>query len=640
MASPSKRRRVASGGASGEVEELRTQLQQEQLHHQVAMLKLKEEAEKQQRLKRNLDWQQQQNDEHIRDRASEREEALKARYELESKHRVTEQAVRELKEQLAACESQARDRDSAVKHEKQGAEGLREESTHLHQRNAELQARNAEMQETLQEMCRKEPTQVGSEGASALLGGGRGGSAAMPVSSDTPDVTELREELRAKERQARELERVVKAQRAEIANEQLLRQQVAELKEQRDRARAASASHVEVQEQLKAMEEQRQVFAQAFAAFEAEGGAGAGSSAPMSASADLSQLKDGVLRTLQRLRREQLRVAESEGKWKVGKQEAQLKRDSAQDQLGAESRRRKDAESLAAEQAAKAERLAQENLQLSRKCERLQSNLRQLDASLETTVASDDSAAADALAQKDRRVVTLEEMLKEAEKCAESARSEAEALAPRSVLAKETERVEELQKECTALHEQIRRLEKSLERSETENAEMDVRLGRGEFNRATTKIVHFANNPTAQAKENSVATLRRENAELKAQLSERAHSFKSGLTPGSALHKSRESASDKGQGSADHATHLNRLKQVCACCVRAPHDRRHQRRLGREPPFSPAGHCFPFLTQPNPRRSLCRCFASRCSSCATLSTASLATKLTCNWRRRPARLPS
>ena len=565
MSSAKKRRRDGDGG--DDVEELKEQLQKEQLHHQMALLKLREEEEKQTRLSRNLQFQQQQNEEHIRDRAKEREEAVKVRYELESKQRASEKLVRELREQLGASESQMRELDSALQHEKESANSVRDDSTDTRQRNTELQARVEELQQTLQEMCRQGPSQAASLGAAVPHSDCVAGAA----SGDATDVTGLREELRSKERQVRELERVVKTQRAELANEQLLRQQVAELKEQRDRARTGSASHVETQENLKAFSKQRQSFAEAFAAFEVESGGGAATAAVPSAAAastDLSQLQDDVMRTLHRMRREQLRVMQSEGKWKTGKQEAERQRNSAQEQLRAESRRRKDAESGAAEQTAKADGLVKLNEQLGRKCERLQSTLRQLDASLENVTASDNSAAGDALAQKDRRIAALETQLAETEQCAEAARSEAEKLVPREVLTKEAERVQELQNEAAALQEKVLGLEKALERSETENAAMDLRLGRGEFNPATTKVVHFANNPTTQAQERVVANLRREIEDLTAQLAERAQSFKSGLTPGSAMHKPRESASDRGQAAADPAVHTHRLKQVClAACL-------------------------------------------------------------------------
>ncbi|KAG7402311.1 Mitotic spindle assembly checkpoint protein MAD1 [Phytophthora boehmeriae] len=140
---------------------------------------------------------------------------------------------------------------------------------------------------------------------------------------------------------------------------------------------------------------------------------------------------------------------------------------------------------------------------------------------LETYGKDLDDKEANELAAK--RVALLESSLKQSQELIKGMESTQKAMATPAAIKKYEARIERLEKALADSKQENGKLSKHLEKAEMELAIFEKRLGRGEFNVETTKIVHLAVNPTqemlkSKAKSNDVEKLQQENAALRARL--------------------------------------------------------------------------------------------------------------------------
>ncbi|CAH0515086.1 unnamed protein product [Peronospora belbahrii] len=123
-----------------------------------------------------------------------------------------------------------------------------------------------------------------------------------------------------------------------------------------------------------------------------------------------------------------------------------------------------------------------------------------------------------------KRVALLESSLKDSQALIEGMESTQKSMATPAAVKKYEGRIERLEKALADAKQENVRLTKHLERAEMELVVFEKRLGRGEFNVETTKIVHLAVNPTREllqqrkAKSTDIENLRQENKALRARL--------------------------------------------------------------------------------------------------------------------------
>lgn len=78
--------------------------------------------------------------------------------------------------------------------------------------------------------------------------------------------------------------------------------------------------------------------------------------------------------------------------------------------------------------------------------------------------------------------------------------------------------IDMLEKKLGNTQQENARLTKLLEKAEKEIAVFENRLGRGEFNAETTKVVHLSVNPTSETLSSQLSALRQENESLRSRL--------------------------------------------------------------------------------------------------------------------------
>ncbi|DBA03395.1 TPA: hypothetical protein N0F65_002803 [Lagenidium giganteum] len=122
-----------------------------------------------------------------------------------------------------------------------------------------------------------------------------------------------------------------------------------------------------------------------------------------------------------------------------------------------------------------------------------------------------------------RRTELLESSLKKAEELIKKMESSQKEMATPVAIKKYEGRIARLEREAAELKQQNSGLKKHLEKAEMDLAVYEKRLGKGEFNVETTKIVHLAVNPTFELLRNKVdsnqlAQLRKENEILRARI--------------------------------------------------------------------------------------------------------------------------
>uniref|UniRef100_M4B946 Mitotic spindle assembly checkpoint protein MAD1 n=1 Tax=Hyaloperonospora arabidopsidis (strain Emoy2) TaxID=559515 RepID=M4B946_HYAAE len=132
----------------------------------------------------------------------------------------------------------------------------------------------------------------------------------------------------------------------------------------------------------------------------------------------------------------------------------------------------------------------------------------------------DDEAGDDSTS---KRVALLESALKQSEELITSMELAQQSMATPAIVKRYEARIERLEKALAHIEQDNGGLRKHLEKAEMELAVFEKRLGKGEFNVETTKIVHLAVNPTrellqSKATSNDVENLRRENEALRARL--------------------------------------------------------------------------------------------------------------------------
>lgn len=141
---------------------------------------------------------------------------------------------------------------------------------------------------------------------------------------------------------------------------------------------------------------------------------------------------------------------------------------------------------------------------------------------LETYGKDPDDQEANELSTK--RVALLESSLKQSQELLKGMESTQKSMATPAAVKKYEARIERLEKALADAKQENGNLTKHLEKAEMELAVFEKRLGRGEFNVETTKIVHLAVNPTrellqSKAKSSDIEMLRQENEALRARLS-------------------------------------------------------------------------------------------------------------------------
>ncbi|RLN55728.1 hypothetical protein BBJ28_00011713 [Nothophytophthora sp. Chile5] len=122
-----------------------------------------------------------------------------------------------------------------------------------------------------------------------------------------------------------------------------------------------------------------------------------------------------------------------------------------------------------------------------------------------------------------KRVALLESSLKQSQELIKGMESTQKVMATPAAVKKYEARIERLEKALADAKHENGNLSKHLEKVEMELAIFEKRLGRGEFNVETTKIVHLAVNPTHEmlqnrAKLSDIEKLRQENALLRSKL--------------------------------------------------------------------------------------------------------------------------
>ncbi|KAI9921115.1 hypothetical protein PsorP6_002128 [Peronosclerospora sorghi] len=127
-----------------------------------------------------------------------------------------------------------------------------------------------------------------------------------------------------------------------------------------------------------------------------------------------------------------------------------------------------------------------------------------------------------------KRVALLESSLKQSQELIESMESTHKILSTPATVKNYESRIEELEKALADAKQENGKLIKHLEKAEMELAVFEKRLGRGEYNVETTKIVHLAINPTREllqvkAKSNDIEKLRQENEAPCASLNKCTH---------------------------------------------------------------------------------------------------------------------
>ncbi|KAG7388713.1 Mitotic spindle assembly checkpoint protein MAD1 [Phytophthora pseudosyringae] len=142
---------------------------------------------------------------------------------------------------------------------------------------------------------------------------------------------------------------------------------------------------------------------------------------------------------------------------------------------------------------------------------------------LETYGKDPDDQEASELSTK--RVALLESSLKQSQELIKGMESTQKSMATPAAVKKYEARIERLEKVLADAKQENGNLTKHLEKAEMELAIFEKRLGRGEFNVETTKIVHLAVNPTREllqnkAKSSDIEKLRQENEALRARLNQ------------------------------------------------------------------------------------------------------------------------
>ncbi|RLN58983.1 hypothetical protein BBJ29_001483 [Phytophthora kernoviae] len=122
-----------------------------------------------------------------------------------------------------------------------------------------------------------------------------------------------------------------------------------------------------------------------------------------------------------------------------------------------------------------------------------------------------------------KRVALLESSLKQSQELIKGMESTQKTMATPAAVKKYEARIERLEIALSDAKQENGKLSKHLEKAEMELAILEKRLGRGEFNVETTKIVHLAVNPThemlkSKAKSSDVERLQQENEALRARL--------------------------------------------------------------------------------------------------------------------------
>jgi mitotic spindle assembly checkpoint protein MAD1 len=129
----------------------------------------------------------------------------------------------------------------------------------------------------------------------------------------------------------------------------------------------------------------------------------------------------------------------------------------------------------------------------------------------------------DATTLSAKRLALLESSLKQSQELIKGLESTQKSMATPAAVKKYEAWIERLEKALADAKQENGNLTKHLEKAEMELALYEKRLGRGEFNVETTKIVHLAVNPTrellqSKGKSSDVEKLRQENEALRARL--------------------------------------------------------------------------------------------------------------------------
>lgn len=122
-----------------------------------------------------------------------------------------------------------------------------------------------------------------------------------------------------------------------------------------------------------------------------------------------------------------------------------------------------------------------------------------------------------------KRIALLESSLKQSQELIKGLESAQNVMATPAAVKKYEARIDRLEKALADSKQENGNLTKHLEKTEMELAIFEKRLGRGEFNVETTKIVHLAVNPTrellqSKTKSSDIEKLRQENEALRARL--------------------------------------------------------------------------------------------------------------------------
>ncbi|KAE8914420.1 hypothetical protein PF005_g6182 [Phytophthora fragariae] len=122
-----------------------------------------------------------------------------------------------------------------------------------------------------------------------------------------------------------------------------------------------------------------------------------------------------------------------------------------------------------------------------------------------------------------KRIALLESSLKQSQELIKGLESAQNVMATPAAVKRYEARIDRLEKALADSKQENGNLTKHLEKTEMELAIFEKRLGRGEFNVETTKIVHLAVNPTrellqSKTKTSDIEKLRQENEALRARL--------------------------------------------------------------------------------------------------------------------------
>ncbi|KAK9907279.1 hypothetical protein WJX75_000576 [Coccomyxa subellipsoidea] len=362
------------------------------------------------------------------------------------------------------------------------------------QRELEVQLEEAvTLAEEAARKRREAETQLAAAEARAEAAGTQG---ALSRSGDGRDVElrNLRDELAAQEDAVREARRL----KDHVRKSGILAEQLAASEAKVRRLEAVAAAHNELQAQLEPQQTELRLWRSALA-----GVAGAGSGAG----------PEAVLQLLEELRGQVLTLKERAGEKEAEARRLQEAVRAAEDAAKEADARLLRTQAAQSEAAAAVARLERKAALLTKERDGLKSILASYDEEEGGAGAGTGTAQSEHMREVEATNGALKAQLQVLE--GEAAQSVASLRAQTEKLAAATERADKAES-------QVQQLEAEADAQGRQIALLEERLGRGEYNPATTRVLHFVHNPETEARREAdtaqISQLQAEAAALRAEL--------------------------------------------------------------------------------------------------------------------------